>query len=84
MRTGLIAKKVGMSRVFKADGSNIPVTLLKVDNCKVIEHKILEKNGYSALRISYGVSKKTKINLKIINAAMPEIIFLAILESKCL
>ena len=62
MRTGLIAKKVGMSRVFKADGSNIPVTLLKVDNCKVIEHKILEKNGYSALRISYGVSKKTKIN----------------------
>ncbi|MAH78877.1 MAG: 50S ribosomal protein L3 [Rickettsiales bacterium TMED254] len=62
MRTGLIAKKVGMSRVFKADGSNIPVTLLKVDNCTVVEHRILEKNGYSALRLSYGVSKKNKIN----------------------
>ena len=49
MRTGLIAKKVGMSRVFKADGSNIPVTLLKVDNCKVVEHRILEKNCFSPI-----------------------------------
>ena len=58
MRTGIIAKKIGMSRIFQPDGKNIPVTLLKVDQCKVIDHKRIEKDGYSALKISYGFSKK--------------------------
>ena len=52
MRTGLIAKKIGMSRIFQSDGKNIPVTLLKVDQCKVIDHKIIEKDGYSAVKLS--------------------------------
>ena len=61
MRTGIIAKKIGMSRIFQPDGKNIPVTLLKVDQCKVIDHKKIEKDGYSALKISYGFSKKNRI-----------------------
>ena len=62
MRTGLIAKKVGMSRFFKSDGTNIPVTLLKVDRCKVIDHKVVEKDGYNAIKVSYGNTKKNKVN----------------------
>ena len=62
MRTGIVAKKIGMSRFFKPDGTNIPVTLLKVDNCKVIEHKSIEKDGYLAVKLSFGISKKSKIN----------------------
>ena len=62
MRTGLIAKKVGMSRVFQSDGRNIPVTLLKIDNCKVIEHKKVDKHGYLAIKITYGSAKKTTVN----------------------
>ena len=62
MRTGIVAKKIGMSRIFQTDGKNIPVTLLKVDHCKVIDHKKIEKDGYLALKISYGFSKKNRIN----------------------
>ena len=62
MRTGLIAKKVGMSRVFDQTGVNIPVTLLQLDNCRVLEKKTFEKNGYNALLISYGKKKKNRIN----------------------
>jgi len=62
MRTGLIAKKIGMSRVFQNDGRNIPVTLLKVETCKVIDHKKVDKHGYLAVKIAYGSSKKSTIN----------------------
>lgn len=62
MRTGLIAKKIGMSRIFKEDGQNIPVTLLKVDTCKVIDHRKIDKHGYLAIKIAYGQSKKSTIN----------------------
>ena len=40
MRSGIIAKKIGMSRIFKDDGSNIPVTVLQMDNCTVIQKKV--------------------------------------------
>ena len=62
MRTGLIAKKIGMSRVFDQAGVNIPVTLLQLDNCRVLEKKTFKKNGYNALLISYGKKKKNRIN----------------------
>ena len=62
MRTGLIAKKIGMSRFFKSDGTNIPVTLLKVDKCKVVDHKLVEKDGYNAIKVLFGASKKNKVN----------------------
>tara|TARA_X000001036_G_scaffold407949_1_gene417813 strand:+ start:82 stop:711 length:630 start_codon:yes stop_codon:yes gene_type:complete len=61
MRLGLIAKKVGMSRFYDSVGVNHPVTIVKVDNCKVIDFKTPEKNGYSAIRISYGTTKKKSI-----------------------
>lgn len=57
MRTGLIAQKVGMSRVFKADGTHVPVTVLKVDNCQVVAHKTDEKDGYTALQLGVGAAK---------------------------
>lgn len=57
MRTGLIAQKVGMSRVFKEDGTHVPVTVLKVDNCQVVAHKTEEKDGYTALQLGVGAAK---------------------------
>jgi len=57
MRTGVIAKKVGMSVVYADNGSVTPITLLKVDNCQVVEVKSKEKNGYSALQVGAGVVK---------------------------
>ena len=45
MRTGLIAKKMGMSRIFEADGTHIPVTVLSVDGLKVVAVKTAEKDG---------------------------------------
>ena len=57
MRTGLIAQKVGMSRVFKDDGTHVPVTVLKVDNCQVVAQKTEDKDGYTALQLGVGAAK---------------------------
>jgi len=57
MRTGLIAEKLGMSRVFADDGRHIPVTVLKVDNCQVIAQRTEDKDGYTALQLGVGTSK---------------------------
>lgn len=57
MRTGLIAQKLGMSRVFDADGKHVPVTVLKVDNCQVVAVQTKEKNGYVALQLGAGKAK---------------------------
>lgn len=51
MRTGLIAQKLGMTRVFDNEGRHIPVTVLKVDNCQVVSVLTQEKNGYSAVQL---------------------------------
>lgn len=59
MRTGLIAQKLGMSRIFDANGQHVPVTVLKVDNCQVIAVQTKEKNGYTALQLGSG---KKKVN----------------------
>jgi large subunit ribosomal protein L3 len=59
MRCGLIAKKIGMTRIFNADGHSIPVSVLKMDNCQVISKKTKETHGYDALQIGFG-SKKPK------------------------
>ena len=53
-RVGVIAKKMGMSAIFNASGSRIPVTVLKVDNCCVVDRKERARNGYDALQV--GVS----------------------------
>ena len=59
MRCGLIAKKIGMTRVFGDDGQSVPVSVLKMDNCQVISKKTKDIHGYNALQIGFG-SKKAK------------------------
>lgn len=57
MRTGFIAKKVGMSSVYNEQGVVIPVTLLQVENCQVVQVKTKESDGYSALQVGAGEMK---------------------------
>ena len=60
MRLGLLAKKVGMSRFYDSSGVNHPVTILKVDESNIVDIINVEKNGYSAVRLSLGKSKRKK------------------------
>ena len=57
MRTGLLARKLGMSRVFTDDGSHIPVTILRVDDCRVVAVRKTEVEGYNALQLGSGLAK---------------------------
>jgi large subunit ribosomal protein L3 len=57
MRSGLIAQKVGMTRVFTDAGEQVGVTVLKVDNCQVVAQRTVEKNGYAALQLGVGLRK---------------------------
>ncbi len=57
MRSGVIAQKVGMSRVFTDAGEHVPVTVLKIDGCQVVAHKTQDKNGYMALQLGIGRAK---------------------------
>src|SRR5215469_8047655 len=57
MRTGLIAQKLGMTRVFDAEGNHVPVTVLKVDNCQVVAVRTRECDGYTALQLGVGATK---------------------------
>ena len=59
---GLIGKKIGMSSVFSDDGDLIPVTVIKVDPCKVVNIRTVEKNGYEALQLGFGSKKENKVN----------------------
>jgi large subunit ribosomal protein L3 len=57
MRSGVIAQKVGMTRVFTDAGEHVPVTVLKVDNCQVVAHRTKDKNGYTALQLGVGKAR---------------------------
>jgi len=57
MRSGVILQKMGMTRIFTDAGENIPVTVLKLNNCQVVSHKTQEKNGYVALQLGAGKAK---------------------------
>ncbi len=59
MRTGLIGTKIGSTSYFNEDGSSIPVTLIKIDDCVVSGVKTIEKNGYSAVQLA-SIDKKIK------------------------
>jgi large subunit ribosomal protein L3 len=61
-RTGLIAKKLGMSRLFNEDGSTVPVTLLHVDNVRVVAKRTSEKDGYEAIQLGIGVAKPKNVS----------------------
>src|SRR3990172_10191109 len=58
MRTGLIARKVGMSRVFTEQGAQVSVTVLQIDNCQVVAVRTAERDGYSALQLGVGRAKR--------------------------
>ena len=59
MRSGVIAQKVGMTRVFTDGGEHVPVTVLRLANCQVIGHRTKDKNGYVAIQLGAG-SRKVK------------------------
>jgi large subunit ribosomal protein L3 len=62
MRTGVIAKKVGMTRLFSEDGENIPVTVLQMDSVKVVAVMTQEKHGYTAVQLGYGKAKVKNVS----------------------
>src|SRR5216110_632790 len=57
MRSGVIAQKVGMTRVFTDAGLHVPVTVLRLANCQVVAHRTKDKNGYVALQLGSGARK---------------------------
>eukprot|EP01031_Cornospumella_fuschlensis_P052059 gene52059-63646_t len=57
MRSGVIAQKVGMTRIFTDAGDHVPVTVLKVESCQVVAHRTLDKNGYVAVQLGAGRRK---------------------------
>ena len=57
MRSGIIARKVGMTRVFADDGRHVPVTVLHVDKCQVVARKTDETDGYNAVQLGVGAAK---------------------------
>ena len=57
MRTGVIARKVGMTRLFLEDGKQVPVTVLQLDNLQVVAQRTAERDGYSAVQLGAGAAK---------------------------
>ena len=62
MRTGVVAQKLGMSRIFDEDGLHIPVTVLKLENVRVVAHKTKERDGYTAVQLSSGLAKVKNVS----------------------
>ena len=61
MRTGIIAKKMGMTRLYLSDGTHVPVTILSIDNCQVIATKDDENLGYYSVTVGSGKAKIKKV-----------------------
>src|SRR5207248_1492776 len=57
MRSGVLAQKIGMTRLFTDSGEHVPVTVLRLGNCQVVGHRTKEKNGYIALQLGAGLRK---------------------------
>lgn len=57
MRSGVIAQKVGMTRIYNDAGEHVPVTVLRMENCQVVAQRTEEKNGYTALQLGAGLAK---------------------------
>jgi len=60
-RTGLIARKLGMSRLFNEDGSTVPVTVLHLDDVRVIARRTADRDGYDALQLGIGRAKPKNV-----------------------
>jgi large subunit ribosomal protein L3 len=61
MRTGVIAKKLGMTRLFDESGISVPVTVLQLDDVRVVSTKTTEKDGYTAVQLGYGKRKASRV-----------------------
>ncbi|AKH41145.1 large subunit ribosomal protein L3 [Altererythrobacter atlanticus] len=61
MRTGVIAKKVGMTRLFQEDGRHVPVTVLALEDCQVVSHCTADRDGYVALQVGSGEAKQKNV-----------------------
>lgn len=57
MRTGLLARKLGMTRIFTEDGNHVPVTVLQIEDCRVVAVRTREKDGYCAVQLGVGRAK---------------------------
>jgi len=62
MRTGVIAQKVGMTRVFTDAGNHVPVTVLRLAQCQVVAHRSKDKDGYVALQLGSGTRKVKNVS----------------------
>jgi large subunit ribosomal protein L3 len=62
MRSGVIAQKLGMTRVFTDAGEHVPVTVLRLAKCQVLGHRTKEKNGYVALQLGSGTRKVNNVS----------------------
>ena len=62
MRTGLIAKKLGMTRIFRDDGTHVPVTVLHLDAVQVVAARTEESDGYSAVQLGWGRAKVKNVS----------------------
>ena len=62
MRSGVLAQKVGMTRLFTEAGEHVPVTVLRLANCQVVGHRTKEQNGYVALQLGSGARKVQRTN----------------------
>ena len=62
MRCGLVAQKVGMTRVFNDAGEHMPVTVLKVDQLQVVAVRTEEKDKYTAVQLGYGKAKVKNVS----------------------
>src|SRR6201993_2904347 len=62
MRSGVIAQKVGMTRVFTPAGEHVPVTVLKLDGCQVVAHRTKDRNGYTAVQLGIGRAKVKNVS----------------------
>ena len=61
MRTGVIAKKVGMTRLFQADGRHVPVTVLQLDDVQVVGRREMDRDGYTAVQLGAGKAKAKNV-----------------------
>jgi large subunit ribosomal protein L3 len=62
MRTGVIAKKLGMTRLFKEDGTHVPVTVLHLDEVRVVAARTVETDGYNAVQLGFGKAKPKNVS----------------------
>ena len=61
LRSGLLAKKLGMTQVYDEAGNHIPVTVLSLEGCQVVAHKTQERDGYTALQLGAGEAKPKRV-----------------------